>query len=124
MLRMSYERETMQQIRAKVDRYDKYHGLGKDATIGTSLDTIEPRIYLCSEVRRSLTISAYGTILSEALGIQDFVTPLLNLLQDRIGANARFNQVSYQISYHLHIADLVGQHVLLMPSLLPMPRDW
>jgi len=114
----------MQQIRDEVDRYDRYHGLSKDATIGRSSDTTEPRIYLCSEVRRSLTISAYGTILSEDLGIQDFVTPLLGLLQGRIGTNARFNQVSYQISYYFHITDLAGQYVLLMPSLLPMPRDW
>jgi hypothetical protein len=121
---MSYERETMQQIRAEVDRYDRYHGLGEDTTIGTSSNTTEPRVYLCSEVRRRITISAYGVILSEDLGIKDFVTPLLNLLQGRIGTNATFNQVSYWISYHLHITDLVGQYVLLMPSLLSMPRDW
>ena len=97
---MSYERETIQQIRAEVDRYDGYHRLGGDATIGTSSDVTEPRIYLCSKVKKSLTISAYGSILSEDLGIKDFVTPLLNLLQGRIGINARFNQVSYQIRYY------------------------
>ena len=59
-----------------------------------------PRIILCSEVRRSLTVSAYGSILSEDLGIKDFVTPLLNLLQGRIGSNPKFNKVGCCTSYH------------------------
>ena len=92
---MSYEHETIQRIQSEVDRYDGYQQLGKEATIGAPSDNPEPRVILCSEVRRSLTISAYGTILSEDLGIKDFVTPPLNLLQDKIGLNARFNQVSF-----------------------------
>ena len=57
-------------------------------TTTTSWVRIQPLVYyltlqsifLCSEVRRSLTVSAYGAILSEDLGIKDFVTPLLKLL--------------------------------------------
>lgn len=89
---MSYERETIQQIRSEVDRYDKFQGLGEGATDAPS-NTTEPRVFLCSEVRRSLTVSAYGIILSEDLGIKDFITPLSNLIQGKIGPNARFNQV-------------------------------
>ena len=94
MLRMSYERQTIQQIRSEVDRCDKFQWLGEDATIGAQSNTTEPRVLLCSEVRRSLTVSAYGAILSEDLGIKDFVTPLSNLLQGKIRPNTRFNQVS------------------------------
>ena len=121
---MLYERETIQRIRSEVDRYDKYQQLGKEETIGTPSDTPEPRVTLCSEVRRSLTVSAYGVILSEDLGIEDFVTPLLNLLQDRIGSNARFNRVSFWFNLCFHVTNLVGENVLLLPSLLCMPRDW
>ena len=91
---MENERETIQQIRSKVDIYDKHHWLGEDATGITSSDTPEPRIFLCSEVRKSLTASAYGTILSGDLGISDFVTPLSNLLQGKIRPSSKFNQVS------------------------------
>ena len=90
---MSYERGTIQQIRAEVDRYDRFQELGKGATVGTSSNTAEPRIFLCSPVRKSLTASAYGAILSQDLGIQDFVTPLSNFLQGKIRLGARFNQV-------------------------------
>lgn len=90
---MSYERETIQQIRSEVDRYDKCQGLGEDAIVDGPSDTTEPRIFLCSEVRKSLTASAYGAILAEDLGIKDFITPLSNLLQGKIGPNAKFNQV-------------------------------
>ena len=108
MLRMSYERETVQRIRSEVDRYDRYQQLGREAAIGISSNTTEPRVILCSEVRRSLTVSAYGVILSEGLGIKDFVSPLLNLLQGKIELNARFNQVSYWINYYLHLTNLTG----------------
>lgn len=124
MLRMSYEHETIQQIRSEVDKYDKFQWLGKEATVGAQSNTTEPRILLCSEVRKSLTASAYGSILSEDLGIKDFVTPLSNLLQGKIGPNARFNQVSYYIGCSLHITDLTGQNVLFMSSLLCVSRDW
>jgi hypothetical protein len=90
---MSYERETVQQIRSEVDRYDEFQWMGENA--GAQSDTTEPRIFLCSEVRRSVTASAYGAILSGEFGIEDFITPLSNLLQGRIGPNARFNQVSF-----------------------------
>lgn len=98
MLRMSYECETIQQIRSDVDNYDK-QWLGEDLNVGAQSNTIEPRVSLCSEVRRSLTASAYGHILSEDLGLKDFVTPLSNLLQGKIGPNARFNQVSGYVRY-------------------------
>lgn len=114
----------MQLIQSEVDRYDRFQWLGKDATTGASSDTTEPRIFLCSEVKSSLTISAYGTTLSEGLGIKDFVTPLLNLLQGKIAPDARFNKVGNQAHYHLHITDSIGQNILLMPSLLSMSRNW
>jgi len=95
---MSYERETIQRIRSEVDRYDKDQELEEEEIPGAPSDTTEPRIILCSEVRRSLTVSAYGAILSEDLGIKDFVTPLLNLLQSIAGLNARFNRVSCKIN--------------------------
>lgn len=98
---MSYERETVEQIKSEVDRYDKYQQLDQNPAVGMSSNVIEPRIFLCAEVRRSLTVSAYGNILSEDLGIKDFVTPLLNLLQGKIGNSTRFNQVSYWISSYL-----------------------
>ena len=94
MLRMLYERETIQQIRSEVERYDEFQRLDKDIIGGAQSNTTEPRVLLCSEVRRSLTASAYGVILSGNLGIKDFVTPLSNLLQDKIGPHARFNQVN------------------------------
>lgn len=94
---MSYERETMEQIRFEVDKYDKYQQLDQKPAIGMPSNVTEPRVFLCAEVRRKLTVSAYGNILSEDLGIVDFVTPLLNLLHGKIGNDARFNQVSYQI---------------------------
>lgn len=118
---MSYERETIQQIRSEVDRYNRHQELDEGAT---SSDTPEPRIFLCSEVRRSLTASAYGAILSEDLGIKDYITPLFNLLQNKIGPNGRFNKVSCWVGCSSCIADLTGENVLFMPSLLSVPRDW
>lgn len=107
MLRMAYERETIQQIRSEVDRYDKHQLLAEEATAGIPSNNM-PRVILCSEVRRSLTVSAYGSILFEDLGIKDFVTPLLDLLQGRVGLNAKFNQVSYSANYHLCITNQAG----------------
>ena len=120
---MAYERETIQRIRSEVDRYDKHQLSVEEATIGGP-SNIVPRVILCSEVRKSLTVSAYGSILFEDLGIKDFVTPLLNLLQGRAGLNPKFNQVSCWANYHLCITNQSGQNVLLMPSLLPLPRNW
>ena len=108
MLRMSYERETIQRIRSEVDRYDKHQQLGKEAATGGLSDTTEPSVTLCSEVRRSLTVSAYGAILAEDLGINDFVTPLLNLLQGKINLNATFNKVGCLISSYTHLTNFVG----------------
>ena len=104
---MAYERETMQQIRSEVDRYDKHQLLVEEAKVGTPSNNM-PRVTLCSDVRRSLTVSAYGSILFEDLGIKDFVTPLLNLLQGRVGLNVKFNQVSCSTNYHLHITNQTG----------------
>ena len=98
MLQMVYERETMWQIRSEVDKYDKYHQLGGDSVVGLS-DTAGPRVSLCSEVSQSLTISAYGSILFEDFGIEDFVTPLCDLLQGRINPNSTFNKVGYQFHF-------------------------
>ena len=97
MLRMAYERETIQRIRSEVDRYDKHQQLcgGEEATIGAPSDTIEPRVVLCSQVGPPFTVSAYGVVLSEDFGIKDFVTRLHNLLQGRVHSNAKFSQVSY-----------------------------
>ena len=92
---MSHERGTIQQIRSEVDGYDKSQLLGKGAIAGAPSNPTEPRVFLCSQVRRSLTASAYGAILSENLGIKDFVTPLSNLLQGKMRPNARFNQVGF-----------------------------
>ena len=124
MLRMSYEHETIGHIRSEVDRYDKYQELDKSPATGALSESTERRISLCAGVRRSLTVSAYGNILSEDLGIKDFVTPLLNLLQERIGSNAKFHKVSHQNFHDLHTTDLTGQNVFLMPSLLSIPGDW
>ena len=90
---MSHERGTIQQIRSQVDRYDRFQLLGKGVIVGAPSNPTEPRVFLCSQVRRSLTTSAYGAILSENLGIKNFVTPLSNLLQGKIRPDARFNQV-------------------------------
>ena len=124
MLRMSYERETVEQIRSEVDRYDKYQQLDQNPAIGVPSEVTEPRIFLCAEVRRSLTVSAYGNILSEDFGIKDFVTPLLDLLQGKIGSNARFNQVSILDFFLLHMSDLSGENIFFVPSLLSISRDW
>ena len=96
MLQMSYERGVIQQIWSEVDRYDRYQQLygGEEATTSTLSDTTEPRVVLCSQMGPSITASAYGTVLSEDLGIKDFVTCLHNLFQGRVHPNAKFNQVS------------------------------
>lgn len=96
MLRMAYERETIQWIRSEVDRYDKYQQLygGGEATIGAPSDTTGPRAILCSGVGPSFTVSAFGIVLSEDLGIKDFSIHLHNLLQGRVHSNAKINQVS------------------------------
>ena len=96
MLQMSYERGVIQQIRSEVDRYDRYQQLygGEEATISTLSDTTEPRAVLCSQMGPSIIASAYGTVISEDLGIKDFVTCLHNLFQGRVHPNAKFNQVS------------------------------
>lgn len=121
---MTYERETIEHIRSEVDRHDKYQELDGSSATGAPPKSTKPRIFLCAEVRRSLTVSAYSNILSEDLSIKDFITPLLNLLQGRIAHSARFNQVSYYNCHHLHTTDVAGQNVFLMPSLLSIPRDW
>lgn len=90
---MVHERETIRQIRSKVDIYDKHQLLDEDSTIGVPPNTPGPRVSLCSEVKH-LTASAYCAILSEDLGISNFVTLLSNLLQDRMSPNARLGQVS------------------------------
>ena len=90
---MSHEQGTIQQIRSQVDAYDRFQLLGKGAISGAPSNPTGPRVFLCSQVRRSLTASAYGAILSEDLGIKNFVTPLSNLLQGKIRPDARFNQV-------------------------------
>lgn len=91
---MSYERETIWQIRSEINRYDKYHQLGGSVAIDLPPGVPEPRIFLCSEVRKSFTPSAYSAILAEDLGIKDFITPLSHLLQGRIGHNAKLYKVS------------------------------
>lgn len=79
MLWITYECGTIQEIGSQVDRYDKWQQLGP--IVGADSDTAEPRVFLYSEVKRSLTVSAYHITLLEDLGIEDFITPLSNLLQ-------------------------------------------
>ena len=108
---MSYERETIQRIQSEVDRHDKHQQLygGEVAIIGVPSDTIEPRIVLCSGVGPHLTVSSYGIILSEDLGIEDFATHLHNLLQGRVDSNVKFHQVSCQIDHYLYITYIILQ---------------
>ena len=93
---MSYEWETIQQIRSEVDRYDRHQQLygGGEEAIHVPSGTVEPRVVLCSWVGPCVTASAYGIILSEDLGIKDSGTYLHNLFQGRVNPNAKLNQVS------------------------------
>lgn len=93
---MSYEREIIQHIWSEVDRYDKHQQLygGEEATTVKPPNITEPRATLCSQVGPQATASAYGILVSEDLGIKDFITRLRELFQGRVHPNTRFGQVS------------------------------
>ena len=128
MLRMSSEREKIQQIRSAVDQYDRYQQLygGEAVNPATPPDSMEPRVVLCSQVGPCVTAGGYGIILSEDHGIKDFVTCLHDLFQGRMHSNLKFGQVTNWTCHYfcLYLTHLVGQDVLCMQGLSSLPGDW